>query len=87
MEGWVKLHRKLLDSQIFQNEKLLKIWIWCLLKATYKDNSQLVGLQNVDLKSGEFVFGRKKASEELKMSESMFYRNITLLEKLRKNKH
>lgn len=87
MEGWVKLHRKLLTSQIFSNEKLLRIWIWCLLKASYQDYSQLVGTQNVELKSGQFVFGRKKAAEELKMNESMFYRNIKLLESMRKNQH
>ncbi|EVX32397.1 hypothetical protein U268_02796, partial [Staphylococcus aureus H33602] len=25
MTGWIKLHRKLLDSPIFQNEKLFKV--------------------------------------------------------------
>jgi hypothetical protein len=83
MEGWVKLHRKLLSSQIFQNDKLLRIWIWCLLKASYQDYSQLVGMQNVNLKSGQFVFGRKAAAEELKMNENTFYHNIKFLEKIR----
>ncbi|EWB44476.1 hypothetical protein U457_02716 [Staphylococcus aureus W55446] len=26
MTGWIKLHRKLLDSPIFQNEKLFKVF-------------------------------------------------------------
>lgn len=80
--SWVKLYRKLLQSPIFENEKALKIWIWCLLKASYKDREQLVGLQVVNLKSGQFIFGRKKASEELRMTESIIYKYIKLLEDL-----
>ena len=80
--SWVKLYRKLLQSPIFENEKALKIWIWCLLKASYKDRNQLVGLQVVNLKSGQFIFGRKKASEELRMTESIIYKYIKLLEDL-----
>lgn len=81
-ESWIKLYRKLLKSPIFDNAKALKVWIWCLLKATHVERKQLVGQQIVELKSGEFIFGRKKASEELKMTESTCYKYITLLENL-----
>lgn len=81
-KSYIKLFRKLLNSPIFENEKALKIWIWCLLKATHKERLQLVGQQEVNLRKGQFVFGRKKASEELKMSESTIYKYIKLLEKL-----
>lgn len=81
-KSYIKLFRKLLNSPIFENEKALKIWIWCLLKATHKERLQLVGQQEVNLEKGQFVFGRKKASEELKMSESTIYKYIKLLEKL-----
>lgn len=80
--SYIKLFRKLLNSPIFENEKALKIWIWCLLKATHKEREQLVGQQIVKLKKGDFVFGRKQASEELKMTESTIYKYIKLLEKL-----
>lgn len=81
-KSYIKLFRKLLNSPIFENEKALKIWIWCLLKATHKERLQLVGQQEVTLQKGQFVFGRKRASEELKMSESTIYKYIKLLEKL-----
>lgn len=81
-DTWIKLYRKLLQSPIFENEKALKIWIWCLLKATHTDRKQLVGLQVVELKNGQFIFGRNKASEELKMNESTIYKYIKLLEEL-----
>jgi DnaD/phage-associated family protein len=70
MDGWIKLHRKLLDNPIFQNEKLLKVFIWCLLKASHKEHETMVGLQTVTLKPGQFVYGRTKASEFLKIKPS-----------------
>ncbi|EQB34806.1 hypothetical protein M948_20715 [Virgibacillus sp. CM-4] len=70
MQGWIKLHRQLLGSPIFQNEKLLKVFVYCLLKATHSDHQQLVGKQTVSLKPGQFVFGRRKAAMELDMKES-----------------
>ena len=83
MEGYIKLYRKLLDSSIFQNEKALKVFIWCLLKATHTDREQLVGQQLIKLESGQFIFGRKKASEELKMKEATIYKYIKLLKKMK----
>ena len=82
-ETWIKLYRKIIKSPIWENEKALKLWIWCLLKATHEEREQLVGQQLVQLKVGEFVFGRKKASEELQMNESAIYRYLKLLEKIR----
>lgn len=78
MQGWIKLHRKLLGSPIFQNEKLLKVFIYCLMKATHSDHEQIVGRQNVQLKPGQFVFGRKKAALELDIKESTIrdYMNV-----------
>lgn len=81
-DTWIKLYRKLLKSPIFDNEKALKVWVWCLLKATHVEREQLVGRQTVQLKKGEFIFGRKKASQELKMKEKTLYDYMKLLENL-----
>lgn len=78
--SYIKLFRKILKSPIWDNEKALKIWIWCLLKATHIERKQLVGQQMINLEKGQFIFGRKKASEELKMKESTIYKYIKLLE-------
>lgn len=82
-ETWIKLYRKILKSPIWENANALKVWIWCLVKATHIERTQLVGQQEVLLEKGQFVFGRKKASEELQMSESMVYRYIKILKKLK----
>lgn len=81
-ETWIKLYRKILKSPIWENEKALKVWIWCLLKATYKEREQLVGKTIVHLEKGQFVTGRKKASDELKMKERTVYDYLKLLDKL-----
>ena len=82
-ETWIKLYRKIMKSPIWENEKALKIWIWCLLKATHEEREQLVGQQIVKLKKGQFIFGRRKAAEELKMTESLCYKHMTLLRNLK----
>jgi len=79
--GWVKLHRKLLVNLIFKNEKGLKVWIWCLLKANHKDNLALIGRQKVAVKEGEFIMGSKKASEYLDMAKSTIWFWLEFLEK------
>ena len=70
-EGWVKLYRKSIDSQAFQNDALWKVWSWCLMRANYKDTWVPVktgrGETQVFVKRGQFIFGRKTASKELKM--------------------
>lgn len=81
MSGWVKLHRSVTDSFVFQNPDRLKFWIWCLCKASHKERTQNIGLQEIVLNPGQFVFGRKKASSELNMEESKVYRLIKTFEK------
>jgi hypothetical protein len=71
--GWIKIHRKILNNIIFQNDKAFKIWIWCLLKANHQENECLIGRIKIKLKSGQFVFGSNKAKEELKMSKSTIH--------------
>lgn len=70
MEGWVRLHRKLIKSDVFENEKLLKVFIWCLLKASRFGNEIVVGANKINLLPGQFVTGRRKAAIELCMKES-----------------
>ena len=79
MAGYIKLHRKTLISSVFRSEKALKVFIWCLLKATHKERDELVGLQTVHLEPGQFVYGRIKAAKELEMPQSTVNDIITSL--------
>jgi len=80
VSGWVKLHRELLKKPIFENEKLLKVFIWCLCKATHKPRQQLIGKQFTWLEEGQFPTGRNKAGEELGLPPSTAWDYLKLLE-------
>lgn len=81
--GWVKLWRKSVNSLVFQDAKLWKIWTWCLMKATHKEHDQLVGYQKIHIMPGEFIFGRKSASFELNISEQTIRTSLDSLRKLK----
>jgi len=81
MYGWVRLHRKLMMDSIFHNEKLLKVFVWCLLKATHAERIQTVGRQEVKLSPGQFITGRNKASVELNMAPSTAWDYIMWLKR------
>jgi hypothetical protein len=74
MMGWISLHRKLLDSRVFNNPYLLKVWIWCLLRANHKEEwvSMVTGRGTIEVhvSPGQFIFGRDSAAKELKMPSS-----------------
>lgn len=82
--GYVKLWRKSLDSGFLQNPQLWVFWCWCLMKATHKPKKIMVGMQLVELQPGQFVFGRKSAAKELKISEQTIR---TCLKKLKNLKN
>ena len=82
--GYVKVWRKSLDSGWLHNPNLWTFWCWCLLKASHREMDMMVGLQKVHLMPGDFIFGRKAASMELKISEQTIRTN---LDSLRKHKN
>jgi hypothetical protein len=86
MDGYIFVHRKIMDSPVFADPWLFKIWMWCLFKAAYTPKKVNIGSEIITLERGQFVYGRKKAVEELsdsknKISESSFYRRTAFLEK------
>lgn len=82
MDGWIKLHRKIIDSPVFDNSNVLKLWIWCLCKASHTDHEVIVGKQIVKLDAGQFVFGRMKAAAALNMNDRTVYDYMKMLQKL-----
>ena len=84
MEGFINLHRTLLDSMIFSSQTGLKIWIWLLLKASFKKRYVPLkigkGETTVTIERGQLLFGRYKAEEELCIDGSTIYRWIKKLE-------
>jgi hypothetical protein len=83
MDGWIKLHRKALDSYIWHNEKTLKIWIWCLLKANHKKGFVSMntggGHKTLEVERGQFITGRNVGAKETRFKPTTFWRHLELL--------
>ena len=69
-----------MEKSIFDNPKLLKVFMWCLFKATHKERRTYIGNQHIELKPGEFITGRFAASEELNMNGSTVWRYLHTLQ-------
>lgn len=84
--GYIKLWRKVEESVVFKNEGLLKVFIWCLLRANHKENVFPVrtgrGFSELKLFPGSFLFGRNSAAIELDMKPSTAWKRILKLKNL-----
>jgi hypothetical protein len=89
MQGFISLHRKLMDNPLWSDPNYLKLWIYCLFKASHKEHEQLIGNQMLLLKRGQFVTGRKSLTEDMnrgvkpdqQLSEKSWSRYLKNLEK------
>jgi hypothetical protein len=86
MEGWVKIYRQILESEIFANSKALKIFIWLILKANIKTRFIPLkigaGDSTVKIEYAQLLFGRFKAEEELGIDGSTIYEWLKKMEEM-----
>lgn len=83
---WLKLHRQSVDSAVFADANLWRLWCWCLFRATYKAKHVSLavgrGSQLIELTPGQFIFGRHRAAEALEWSPSTVRRRMEKLQEL-----
>ena len=81
--GYVKLWRKSINSEVFANESLWRLWSWCLIKTTYRERfvnmSSGKGETSVVINPGQFIFGRNSAAESLNWSPSTAWKRLQKL--------
>ena len=80
--GYVKVWRKLLDSGLLRNGPAWQVFGYLMLKASHKDASFLMAGAAVNLLAGQAIIGRKKAADDLGLSEQNIRTALKLLEKL-----
>lgn len=77
MEGWIKIHRKILENPIIcKDSDYLAVWIYLLLNATHKEIPALFKGKKIILQKGQLITGRKSMASQLKISESKIFRII-----------
>jgi len=79
-QGWIKLHRKILENPIFKNPDAFMLWVQLLLRANHKDGKFMLGNQVIDIKRGQIMTGRKSLSTYTGLSESKIERLLKCLE-------
>ena len=80
MEGWIKIHRKLIDAPWFSKSEYVHLWLYLLLKANHRDQEIFVGNEKVLLKRGQLLTSRHKLSEVVHVQENKIYRILKCFE-------
>ena len=79
--GWIKLHRKMLDNPIIMKDAdHLAIWMYLLLNATHAEYPALFKGQKIMLQPGQLITGRKSIAEKLVINESKVRRVLDSFE-------
>jgi len=80
-QGWIKLHRKMLDNPVvWKDGDYLAVWIYLLLNATHKDMDVLFRSKRITLKPGQLITGRKSIASQLSISDSKVKRVLLAFE-------
>lgn len=78
--GWIKIHRSILDHWVFKNDKIFVCWLECLFSAAHGDMKTITtGGKIIHLKPGQFVTGRHKFAANLGISPSMAWRYLHVM--------
>jgi hypothetical protein len=78
--GWIKLHRKIMDHWVSQEPELLAVWVRLLCEANHSDVKKLFNGSVVTIKRGQLIFGLDAFSVKSGVSVSKLRRYIKLLE-------
>jgi hypothetical protein len=81
--GYIKLHRKSLESVVFENPNTWKVWCYCMLRANHKKTMVQFEGEEIILNPGQFITGRYHGAEGCKMKPSTFNDQIRKLKKLK----
>lgn len=63
--GFIALHRKILQWEWYDDNNVFRVFVHCLLRANHKDNTW----RGTTIKRGQFISSRAKISKELKLGE------------------
>ena len=79
MDGnWIKVNRQILESNVFEDAKTFKVFMWILLNANYKKRTLLNGLT---LKPGQLCTSRERIATACNMHASSVSRVLMRLQR------
>jgi len=78
--GWISLWRKLMDKGYYKKSEYVHLWVHLLFKANHEPSNFQWNQRNVVIKTGQFITGRKRLSEETGISENKCERILKVFE-------
>ena len=79
--GFVKIHRKMLDNPVVcKDNDYFRVWLYLLLDASHKGYSAIFNGKKIELKAGQLITGRKSIAEKCNISESKAQRILKSFE-------
>lgn len=79
-DGWIKLHRKIIDNSIFKNPNLFRLAVYLVMRANHKDNKTFIGYEEILVKRGQTIIGERSMSRFLDVSPSTIRKQLKVLE-------
>lgn len=76
--NWIKVNRQILESNVFEDAKTFKVFMWILLNANYKKRTLLNGLT---LDAGQLCTSRERIATACNMHPSSVSRVLTRLKR------
>lgn len=81
MNGWVKIHRRMLENPVCcKDTEYLAVWIFLLLNAAHTETPFLFNGKKIMLQAGQLVTCKPTIAQKLGISESKIFRILTLFE-------
>ena len=80
--GYITLHRKIMENPVWQNEGILKLFLYLLLMANHEQNRFLWNGQEQTIERGQFLTGRFALAEALQQNPSTVKKRLKILENL-----
>ena len=80
-QGWIKLHRKILENPISKKPTYAWLWVYLLLKANHKEERFMWNGNETTIKEGQLLTGRKELSKSTGIPEGTIEGILTSMEK------
>ena len=83
-EGWIKLHRKVLETEVLQDNKpfsRFEAWVYLLLQANHADNKVMLDGDLIEVKRGSMVTSIRKLCDKWKWSNTKVCKFLKVMEK------
>ena len=78
--GWVTVHRKILDHWVSQEPELFAFWMRLLIEANHSDKKRMFNGTLIEIKRGQTLFGLEAFEAKSGISRKKLRRYLSMLE-------